>query len=89
MDAYGILVIILSITLAILLVICIILGVGLIKLTNQVRDIMVKADDIMEDVESVSNFFKKTATSISVAGIIGNIVSVVTGHNKKGKKGDE
>lgn len=89
MDAFQVLVIILSVTLAILLVICIVLVIGLIKLTNQVRAIMIKADDIMDDVESVSNFFKKTATSVSVAGVIGNIVSMVTGHNKKGKKGDE
>lgn len=89
MDAYGILVIILSITLAILLVVCIVLGIALTKLVNQVRDITTKAEEIMDDVEAVSGFFRKTAAPVAVTSMISNIISKVTQHNsKRGGKND-
>ncbi len=83
MDAFEILVVILSITLAILLVATIFLVMALVKLTNQVRKVTEKAEEIVDDVESVSSFFKKAAGPVAITGLIGNIVSAVTEHTKK------
>lgn len=85
MDAYEILVIILSIALAVLLVTSIFFVVVLIKLVNQVRAVTDKAEEIVDDVEAVSSFFKKAAAPVAITGLISNIVSAVTDHNKKGK----
>jgi hypothetical protein len=89
MDAFQILVIVLSITLGILLVATIILIIALTKLTNQVRQITAKAEEIVDNVETVSNFFKKTAGPVAISSLISNIVNTVTKHNKKQRGDDE
>ncbi len=83
MDAYSTLVIILSITLAIFLVTAIVLTVYLIKLVNQVRGITAKADAVMDDVEAVSEFFRKTTVSTAVGTLLSNIVSTLSNRRKK------
>ncbi len=83
MDAFEILVIILSVALAVLLVASIILVVALVKLTGQVRKVVDKAEEIVDDVESVSSFFKKAAGPVAITGLISNIVSAVTNQTKK------
>jgi hypothetical protein len=86
MDAYEILVVILSITLAICLVLGIILLVSAIKLVSKLRDISQKAEEVMGDVEAVSGFFRKSAGPVAITSMLGNIVSKVVDHNtKKGK----
>lgn len=84
MDSYDILVIVLSIALAILLVVSIIFVSVLIKLVNQLRVISKKAEEIVDDVESVSGFFKKAAGPVAVTSLVSNIVSKVTEFKKKG-----
>jgi hypothetical protein len=84
MDAFEILVIILSITLAILLTASIFLVVVLVKLVNQLRIVSHKAEEIVDDVETVSGFFRKTAGPVAITSLISNIVSKVT--EMKGKK---
>lgn len=84
MDAYGILVIILSITLAIFLVFAIILTSVLIKLAKQLKSITAKAEVVMDDVEAVSGFFRKTAAPVAIGNLLSNIVSTIT-DRKKGK----
>ncbi len=86
-DAYGILVIILSVTLAILLVLCIVIAVNAIKLIKKLRIITDKAEEVIDDVEAVSGFFRKTAGPVAMTGLISNIVTKVTElTNKKGSK---
>lgn len=82
MDAYNILVIVLSIALALFLVVGIVLVVALVKLANQVRVITAKAEDIMNDVEAVSGFFKKSAGPVAITSLVSNIISKVTNHKK-------
>lgn len=84
MDSYDILVIVLSITLGILLVVSIVFVSVLIKLVNQLRVISHKAEEIVDDVESVSGFFKKAAGPVAVTSLISNIVSKVSEFKKKG-----
>lgn len=84
MDTYDVLVIVLSITLAILLVVSIVFVSVLIKLVNQLRVISKKAEEIVDDVESVSGFFKKAAGPVAVTSFVSNIVSKVAEIKKKG-----
>lgn len=87
MDAYGILVIILSTTLAILLVLCIIIASYVIKLMKKIQIITDKANEVMDDVEVVSSYFRKTAGPVAMTGFLSNIVSKVAEMtNKKGDK---
>lgn len=84
MDAFEILVVILSIALAILLIASITLVVVLVKLVNQLRVVSQKAEEIVNDVETVSGFFRKSAGPVAITSLISNIVSKVT--EMKGKK---
>jgi hypothetical protein len=84
MDSYDILVIVLSVALAVLLVVSIVFVSLLIKLVNQLRVISKKAEEIVDDVESVSGFFKKAAGPVAVTSFISNIVSKVSEMKKKG-----
>lgn len=84
MSSYDILVIILSVALAVFLLLAIILTVFMIKLVSQLRIISKKAEDIVDDVEAVSGFFRKSAGPVAVTSLISNIVSKVS--EMKGKK---
>lgn len=87
MDSFDILVIILSVAFAIFLSLAIVFVVVLIKLINQLRVISKKAEEIVDDVEAVSGFFRKTAGPVAVTNLLSNIVSKVTEFSKKkGKK---
>ncbi len=86
MDAFEILVIILSITLAVLLIASIFLVVVLVKLVNQLRIVSHKAEEIVDDVETVSGFFRKTAGPVAITSLISNIVSKVTEMKSKKEK---
>lgn len=86
MTVLEILVIILSVTLAVFLVVGIILLYNFIKISQTLRSIVTKADSVMDDVESAAEFFKKTSVPIGITSLLANIVSKVTGENKKGKK---
>lgn len=77
MDAFEILVVILSIVLAILLVASIVLVVGVTKLVNQIRELTKKAEEIVDDVEVVSGFFRKSAGPVAITGLISNILKTV------------
>jgi hypothetical protein len=86
MDAFEILVIILSVTLAICLVLGIVLLVAIIKLVNKLRVISQKAEEVMDDVEAVSGFFRKSAGPVAITSMLSNIVSKVADlKTKKGK----
>lgn len=91
-TAEQILVIILSSVLAIFLILAIVLVVSLMKLTKKMnaiadtaQEIVIKAHDIADKVEDVSDMFKKTAGPIALGRYFINIAEMVTKHNK-GKK---
>lgn len=87
MDAFEILVVILSVTLALFLLLAIVFVVSLIKLTKQIRQITEKAEGIVDEVGAASSFFRKSATTVTFASVVSNIVDKVTDykHSKKGK----
>lgn len=87
MESYDILVIILSVTLFIFLVVAIAIGLAAYTLLKKLQGISDKAEEIMDDVETVSGFFRKSAAPVAITGFISNIVSkVVEITDKKGKK---
>lgn len=86
MDSFDILVIILSAALAVFLIVAIILTIGLVKLVKQLRVITAKAEEIVDDVEVVSGFFRKSAGPVAITSLLSNIVSKITDFNKKDKK---
>ena len=73
MDAFQILVIFLSVTLAVFLVLAIILTINFIKISQTLRSIVAKADSVMDDVESVAEFFKKTSVPLGVTSLLAKI----------------
>jgi len=83
MDAFEILVVILSITLAVFLISAIVLTVNLVKLTKKVQEITEKAEDIVDDAQKVSSFFSSSIPG-ALAGLVNNLVNTMGG--KKDKK---
>lgn len=88
MDSFDVLVIILSVALFILLLIAIAIGIATYKLLKKLREISEKAEEIVDDVETVSGFFRKSAAPVAITGFVSNIVSKIVELNgsKKGKK---
>lgn len=87
MDAFEILVIILSSFLALFLILGIVVLIGIIKLVKQIRHITEKAEDVIDNVEQASELFKKSASTLTFTNLVSNIVSKVGEFtNKKGKK---
>lgn len=87
MDSYDILVIVLSVTLFILLIVAIVIGIAAYMLLKKLQLISDKAEEIMDDVETVSGIFRKSAAPVAITGLVSNIVSkMVDFKDKKGKK---
>ena len=87
MDAFKILVIILSVVFSILLVCSIVLVVKLTQLVNYLKRISARADAVMEDVESVGEFFKRSAGPMALGRLIGSLVeNFGSNKSKKGKR---
>lgn len=74
MDAFEILVIILSITLAIFLLLAIALTIALIKLVKQLNLTAEKADNVVSNIESASNSIKNMAGPAAFASAIAKFI---------------
>ena len=74
MDAFEILVIILSITLAIFLVLAITLTIGLIKLVKQLSITAERTDNIVSNIESASDSIKNMAGPAALISAIAKLV---------------
>jgi uncharacterized membrane-anchored protein YhcB (DUF1043 family) len=75
MDAFEILVIILSITLAIFLIIAIVVGVMLVKLLKRVDVITERAESIVTNIDSFSEKMKQFAVPTAVASMVTKMVA--------------
>lgn len=87
-DWYGVLVIILSVTLAIFLILSIILAVKAIKIANTIERITDQAERVANRAEHISEFFEKTAGPVAIAKMVANLSSSFKGSSdsKKGKQ---
>lgn len=84
MDAFEILVTILSITLAIFLIVATVFTVFLIRIARRVHEITEKARAAAGSVEAAARIFQKTAGPAVFSRIVANIVE--TWQAKKGNK---
>ncbi len=87
MDAFEILVVILSVSLFILLICTIIFVIKLTQLLKLIQRISERAENVMEDVESVGEFFKRSAGPVAIGRLVGMLIQNVTHTgDKKGRK---
>lgn len=89
MDAYGILVIILSTLLAIVLTMAVIAGMFIVKITKDVRHITAKAALAVDNIEEAALTLKNTSSVVAFIRMAANAVETVMQKNKKGEKHDE
>lgn len=83
MDAFEILVLILSIMLAIVLLIGIIAGVFFVKIIKDIRHITEKAANAADNIEHAAELFKNTSSVAAITKMIGNAVGFFNKSNKK------
>lgn len=74
MDAFEILVIILSITLAVFLIIGIVAGVIIVRLLKRIDNITEHAETIVTNIDSFSEKMKQFAVPTAVATMVTKIV---------------
>jgi hypothetical protein len=72
-GAQSTLVVILSSALAVFLLLAIVATVKLIQILTHLNKIAEKAEHIADSAESIGEFFKQGAQSMSVARLLGNI----------------
>lgn len=74
--------------LGILLIISVVFLVLLVKILQQVKRITDKADHVMDSMESVGDFIKRTSGPLAVGRYIGEFVQSVKQRksNRKGKR---
>lgn len=87
MDAFQILVIILSSILALCLIVGLIAGIMFVMVLKQVKHIAEKASAVADNVETASEFFKNTSISGAAFKFMANAVDMFKHKSdKKGKK---
>jgi len=77
-----ILVIILVTLLSVFFLLCIIAVTVIIKLINSLREIVGKADEVIDSVESAAEAFKNTQGKMAIFKLINNIVKMSTSKGK-------
>ncbi len=73
-----VLVIILITLLSVFFLLCIIAMTVIIKLINSLREIVAKADDVIDSVESAAETFKNTQGKMAIFKLINNVVKMST-----------
>ena len=84
-DAVEILVIFISVTLGIFLFLAIIVAVKIIQILNHLKTISEKAEQIADSAESIGEFFKHGAQSMSIVKLLHNVHETVFKKSKGGK----
>jgi hypothetical protein len=85
MDAFEILVLMLSVMLAMFLLLAIVFGVLMIRIAKRVHEITEKARAAADSVEVAAKIFQKSAGPAVFSRIIANIVEAFQ-DKKKGRK---
>ncbi len=83
MDAFEILVIVLSSVLALCLVTGLVAGIFLVIILKQVKHIAEKVSDVADNVEAASEFFKNTTISGAAFRLFANAADFVKKHTKE------
>lgn len=77
-----VLVIILTALLSIFFILCIAAVIIAIKLLNSVREVVAKADDVIDSVESAAEVFKNTQGKLAIFKLVNNIFKMKYGGKK-------
>jgi cobalamin biosynthesis protein CobD/CbiB len=85
-QAAEILVVIVSSVLSIFLIIAIILGIYLIKLTTEIRKLTKSAKDTVSHIDSAVVGVSKLSSPLFIAEIVNRYIKKITTQVKKGKK---
>jgi hypothetical protein len=84
MDAQTILVVILSLALAVFLVLAVVLTILLIKVTKSLRNVAQEAEDIVHNVNSISDIIRQNIKpAVISASIINGLQKVLKNYKKK------
>ncbi len=83
-SSFDILVIILSVTLAIMLVLSIVCLIKFIEVLNRVKVILERAENVAQKAEEMGEFLKKSAGPMALAKIIGGFVKGFKRAKRKG-----
>ncbi len=81
MDAYGILVIVLSVLLGIFLILSIAVVIGVLKLVRALRQIVARGEQLVDAAEDIGKAFRKNA---GAAALVKTLLSFV-GNVQKSK----
>lgn len=85
MDAFEILVIVLSSVLALCLITGLIAGIFLVLILKQVKHISEKASEVADNVEVASEFFRNTSVSSAAFRLFSNAAEYVKSHSHRKK----
>ncbi len=83
MDAYGILVIILSITLAVFLILFIILVTQVMRLVQSLRQIVAKGEQLVDTAEDIGTTLRKNAGAAMLVKMLTKFVANATKDSKR------
>lgn len=74
MDAFEILVIVLSTLLAIILIIGIVAGILFVKIVKDIRNITEKASQAADNIEHAAELFRNTSSVAAITKVVSNAV---------------
>lgn len=86
MDSFDILVIILSATLGLLLILCIVIAIKLIQLINYIKKISEHAEKLASQIETAGEVLSNNAKSIAFAKLFGSAVEGFMNRSNKRRK---
>lgn len=74
-----VLIIILCVLLSIFFMLCIAVMVGVLKLVQSLRELVTKAEEVVENVESAAEVLKDTSGRLALFKLVRNIMKMVQG----------
>jgi len=74
-----VLVIILTVLLSVFFIMCIVAVSVTVKLINSVRQVVAKADEVVDSVESAAEVFKNTQGKLALFKLISNVIKMTKG----------
>jgi len=81
------LIIILSVLLSVFFLLCIAVMIMVIKILSGVRQVVAKAEEVVDSVESAAEVFKDTSGRLAFFKLMRNIMKMVQGkQEKRGRK---
>jgi hypothetical protein len=74
-----VLIIILSVLLSVFFILCIAVMVGVLKLVKSIREVVLKAEEVVDSVESAAEVLKDTSGRLAFFKLIRNIMKMIQG----------